>query len=91
MKTGPLALTLGDPAGVGPEIVVKAWRRLGAEGPAAGTNDTSADGHSTRGTTNDNDTQTRMGTDDTSANGDSTRGTTNDNDTRTRGGHTRTR
>lgn len=28
MKTGPLALTLGDPAGIGPEIVVKAWRAL---------------------------------------------------------------
>ncbi|MDB5418317.1 MAG: hypothetical protein JWP50_1736, partial [Phenylobacterium sp.] len=24
----PLALTLGDPAGVGPEIVVKAWNAL---------------------------------------------------------------
>ena len=24
MRPGPLALTLGDPAGVGPEIVVKA-------------------------------------------------------------------
>ena len=30
----PLALTLGDPAGVGPEIVVKAWDRLRQEGPA---------------------------------------------------------
>ena len=30
----PLALTLGDPAGVGPEIVVKAWRALSPEGPA---------------------------------------------------------
>ena len=29
----PLALTLGDPAGVGPEIVFKAWSRLRAEGP----------------------------------------------------------
>jgi 4-hydroxythreonine-4-phosphate dehydrogenase len=29
----PLALTLGDPAGVGPEIVVKAWRALRAGGP----------------------------------------------------------
>jgi 4-hydroxythreonine-4-phosphate dehydrogenase len=28
----PLALTLGDPAGVGPEIIVKAWRALRAEG-----------------------------------------------------------
>jgi len=34
MKTGPLALTLGDPAGVGPEIVVKAWRALKDHGPA---------------------------------------------------------
>lgn len=33
MKTGPLALTLGDPAGIGPEIVVKAWRALRADGP----------------------------------------------------------
>lgn len=28
---GPLALTLGDPAGIGPEIVVKAWRALRLE------------------------------------------------------------
>lgn len=34
MRTGPLALTLGDPAGIGPEIVVKAWRALKDEGPA---------------------------------------------------------
>jgi 4-hydroxythreonine-4-phosphate dehydrogenase len=34
VKTRPLALTLGDPAGVGPEIVVKAWRELRATGPA---------------------------------------------------------
>ena len=34
MKTGALALTLGDPAGVGPEIVVKAWRALRETGPA---------------------------------------------------------
>jgi hypothetical protein len=47
---------------------------------AAATDDTSANGHSTRGTTNDNDTRTRLGTDDTSHNGNSTRGTTNDND-----------
>lgn len=59
---------------------------------AAATDDTSANGKSTRGTTNDNDTRTRMGTDDTSANGKSTRGTTNDNDTNTRTGtQTRTR
>jgi 4-hydroxythreonine-4-phosphate dehydrogenase len=31
---GPLALTLGDPAGIGPEIVVKAWRALKDTGPA---------------------------------------------------------
>lgn len=29
-----LALTLGDPAGVGPEIVAKAWRALASGGPA---------------------------------------------------------
>ncbi|MFN3514260.1 MAG: 4-hydroxythreonine-4-phosphate dehydrogenase PdxA [Phenylobacterium sp.] len=34
MKQGPIGLTLGDPAGIGPEIVVKAWNRLRAEGPA---------------------------------------------------------
>ncbi len=28
MQTAPLALTLGDPAGVGPEIIVKAWQAL---------------------------------------------------------------
>ena len=33
MKPGPLALTLGDPAGIGPEIVVKAWQALKASGP----------------------------------------------------------
>ncbi len=33
MSGGPLALTLGDPAGVGPEIIVKAWRALAADGP----------------------------------------------------------
>lgn len=32
MKSRPLALTLGDPAGVGPEIVVKAWQALRDEG-----------------------------------------------------------
>ncbi|HEY0650795.1 4-hydroxythreonine-4-phosphate dehydrogenase PdxA [Phenylobacterium sp.] len=31
MKSGPLALSLGDPAGIGPEIVVKAWRALRSE------------------------------------------------------------
>ncbi|WP_312166094.1 4-hydroxythreonine-4-phosphate dehydrogenase PdxA [Phenylobacterium sp.] len=30
----PLALTLGDPAGVGPEIIVKAWNLLRVGGPA---------------------------------------------------------
>jgi 4-hydroxythreonine-4-phosphate dehydrogenase len=30
----PLALSLGDPAGIGPEIVVKAWRALRETGPA---------------------------------------------------------
>lgn len=30
----PLAVTLGDPAGIGPEIVVKAWSALKASGPA---------------------------------------------------------
>jgi hypothetical protein len=57
-----------------------------------GTDDTSANGHSTRGTTDDNDTRTNQrGTNDTSANGDSTRGTTDDNDTRTNSNtHTRT-
>ncbi|MCR5875802.1 4-hydroxythreonine-4-phosphate dehydrogenase PdxA [Phenylobacterium sp. J426] len=34
MTAGPLALTLGDPAGVGPEIVAKAWHALRASGPA---------------------------------------------------------
>ena len=33
MTAGPLALTLGDPAGIGPEIVVKAWRALRETGP----------------------------------------------------------
>ncbi|MDE2487554.1 MAG: 4-hydroxythreonine-4-phosphate dehydrogenase PdxA [Alphaproteobacteria bacterium] len=32
--TPPLALTLGDPAGIGPEIVVKAWAALRGRGPA---------------------------------------------------------
>ncbi|MBT9472351.1 MAG: 4-hydroxythreonine-4-phosphate dehydrogenase PdxA [Pseudomonadota bacterium] len=30
----PLALTLGDPAGIGPEIIFKAWNQLRAAGPA---------------------------------------------------------
>ncbi|MDB5499368.1 MAG: pdxA [Phenylobacterium sp.] len=33
MKPAPLALTLGDPAGVGPEIAVKAWSELRHGGP----------------------------------------------------------
>ena len=33
MTPGPLALTLGDPAGIGPEIIVKAWRALREAGP----------------------------------------------------------
>jgi 4-hydroxythreonine-4-phosphate dehydrogenase len=28
-----LALTMGDPAGIGPEIIVKAWRRTHQDGP----------------------------------------------------------
>jgi hypothetical protein len=62
-----------------------------AEGEGEATDDTSRNGHSTRGTTDDNDTNTRLGTDDTSRNGDDTRGTTDDNDTNTNTGtHTRT-
>ncbi len=34
MTTKPLALSLGDPAGVGPEIVAKAWAKLKNDGPA---------------------------------------------------------
>lgn len=34
MAPAPLALSLGDPAGIGPEIVVKAWRALRQTGPA---------------------------------------------------------
>jgi 4-hydroxythreonine-4-phosphate dehydrogenase len=34
VKPGPLALSLGDPAGIGPEIVVKAWNELRHGGPA---------------------------------------------------------
>lgn len=33
MTPGPLALTLGDPAGIGPEIIVKTWRELRHSGP----------------------------------------------------------
>ena len=34
MTTAPIALSLGDPAGIGPEIVVAAWRALRDRGPA---------------------------------------------------------
>jgi len=34
VKNGPLAVTLGDPAGIGPEIIVKAWSELRRTGPA---------------------------------------------------------
>ena len=34
MKNGPIAVTLGDPAGIGPEIIVKAWTEL-RQTPAA--------------------------------------------------------
>lgn len=33
MTTTPLALSLGDPAGIGPEITAKAWKALRATGP----------------------------------------------------------
>ena len=33
MSTKPLLLTMGDPAGIGGEIAVKAWRALAAGGP----------------------------------------------------------
>ena len=31
---GVLALSMGDPAGIGPEIIVKAWMALREQGPA---------------------------------------------------------
>ena len=34
MNRRPLAISLGDPAGIGPEIVVKAWTALRSGGPA---------------------------------------------------------
>lgn len=34
MTGQPLALSLGDPAGIGPEIIVKAWAALRESGPA---------------------------------------------------------
>ncbi len=33
-RASPLALTLGDPAGIGPEIVAAAWAQLRTSGPA---------------------------------------------------------
>jgi 4-hydroxythreonine-4-phosphate dehydrogenase len=33
MSAAPLALSLGDPAGIGPEIILKAWRALQDSGP----------------------------------------------------------
>jgi 4-hydroxythreonine-4-phosphate dehydrogenase len=33
VKPTPIALSLGDPAGIGPEIIVKAWRALRNDGP----------------------------------------------------------
>ncbi|MGH6970686.1 MAG: 4-hydroxythreonine-4-phosphate dehydrogenase PdxA, partial [Caulobacteraceae bacterium] len=33
MSRAPLAVTLGEPAGIGPEIVAAAWRTLRADGP----------------------------------------------------------
>ena len=33
MKIAPIALTCGEPAGVGPELAVKAWQELGADLP----------------------------------------------------------
>ena len=65
-----------------------------ATGGTLKTDDTSRNGHSTRGTTNDNDTHTKLHDTNATAGGPttparkrndhSTRGTTNDNDTRTR-------
>jgi 4-hydroxythreonine-4-phosphate dehydrogenase len=34
MEPAPLALSLGDPAGIGPEIILKAWQELRQSGPA---------------------------------------------------------
>ena len=33
MRAPPIAVSLGDPAGIGPEIVAKAWRALSPDGP----------------------------------------------------------
>ncbi|MGD1956916.1 MAG: 4-hydroxythreonine-4-phosphate dehydrogenase, partial [Sphingomonadales bacterium] len=32
-NSAPLVITLGDPAGIGPEIVAKAWATLREDGP----------------------------------------------------------
>ena len=34
MSAAPIALSLGDPAGIGPEIIVSTWRALRLSGPA---------------------------------------------------------
>ncbi|TQF76875.1 4-hydroxythreonine-4-phosphate dehydrogenase, partial [Elioraea sp. Yellowstone] len=34
MRSRPLALTMGDPAGIGGEITLAAWSALRARGPA---------------------------------------------------------
>jgi 4-hydroxythreonine-4-phosphate dehydrogenase len=34
VRSGPIAISLGEPAGIGPEIIVKAWAALRSEGPA---------------------------------------------------------
>ncbi|MFO1050166.1 MAG: 4-hydroxythreonine-4-phosphate dehydrogenase, partial [Geminicoccaceae bacterium] len=34
MAPPPLALTMGEPAGIGGEIALAAWRRLAGQGPA---------------------------------------------------------
>jgi 4-hydroxythreonine-4-phosphate dehydrogenase len=34
LSAAPIALSLGDPAGIGPEIIVSAWRALRLSGPA---------------------------------------------------------
>ncbi len=41
MTKTPLALTLGEPAGIGPEITVKAWRAIGADIPFVAIGDAS--------------------------------------------------
>ena len=34
MSALPLALTMGEPAGIAPEITAAAWRELAADGPS---------------------------------------------------------